>query len=130
MVTTRRSSCSVEAASALRRYELCVVTTKKRMMELCRVVEEAVRNHEVSYEKAERHYLGRVRAVNKMAYRYLNLSRMARHNLYDDNYPRIYAGSDEQKLVTKILRMFNTLSDMMFRINKLIQVNFETDTEN
>lgn len=127
MVSTRRSSCSIETTLTLRRYELYIVNTRQRMMRLCRVVEASVRAGELPFEKAERHYLCRIRAVNKMAYHYLNLSRMTRHGIYDNHFPRVYNGSLEHRKITKILGMFNTLSNMMFRIIKRVRVNFDTD---
>ena len=102
---------------------MCIVNTRQRMMQLCRLVEKAVHEGDIPYDKAERHYLSRVRSANKMAYKYLNLSRQMRYDWLDFKITRIHTGSIEQKALTRILRMFNILSDMMFRIIHLIKTN-------
>jgi hypothetical protein len=93
------------------------------MMRLCRVVENAVNKGDIPFDKAERHYLSRIRSANKMAYKYLNLSRKLRHDWFDTGVTRIHTGSDEKVRITRILRMFNTLSDMMFHNIRLMKEN-------
>lgn len=97
------------------------------MMRLCRLVEKAVHDGEISYDKAERHYLSRIRSANKMAYKYLNLSRQLRHYWFDTGVTRIHAGSYEKVCIARILRMFNTLSDMMFRNIHIMKTNVAFD---
>ena len=123
MVTTRRTQCAFDIITELRKYEMYIVKTRQRMMYLCRTVEKAVREGDIPSDKAERHYISRVRTANKMAYKYLNLSRKMRYDWLDFKITRIHTGSIEKEALTRVLRMFNILSGMMFRIIHLIKTN-------
>jgi len=127
MVTTRSSQCAFDVIDELRRYEMCIVNTRQRMMRLCRLVEKAVHEGDIPHDKAERHYLSRIRSANKMAYKYLNLSRQLRNEWFDSGVTRIHPGSAEKMNITRILRMFNTLSDMMFHNIRVMKTNVAFD---
>jgi hypothetical protein len=123
MVITRRTMCTSDTIADLRRYELCLIETRLEMMRLCRLVEKAVRDGEISFEKADRHYLSRIRLVNKMTYRHLNMSRVLRYELFELRTTRIHNDSYESKKITKRLGMFNTLTEMMYQIIHHIKSN-------
>ena len=116
--TPQQSVCAQIMIDRFYNFEHLATTTQNEMMRLCRIVEATVRNGDLDTEKAERHYLRRVRSVNKQVYKFVNLSRQLR------NEYKWYGGESLEHTRTKnLFKMFHMLSERIFRVMRLIRVN-------